>query len=134
MSSASPSTFEIHISKPDMKFNCAHFIAFKGFRERLHGHNYVMAVKVMGSDTIGPDGYLIDFGDIKKAARGLCKSLNEYFICPMLSDAVIISNSDDGRNICMQCDDGAFFSFPVRNQIKFLVCISVQDHSSFVLS
>ena len=62
--------FEIVINKSDMKFNCAHFIAFKGFRcyihssiapsfltwssslslgrERLHGHNYNMAVKVTG--------------------------------------------------------------------------------------
>lgn len=46
-------------------------------RERLHGHNYTMAVKLTGRDTVEADGYLMDFGDIKKAARALCKSLNE---------------------------------------------------------
>ena len=74
--------FEVFVSKADFKFNCAHFIAFKGFRERLHGHNYTCSVKVTGSSSIGTDGYVIDFGDIKKATRSLCKNLNEYFICP----------------------------------------------------
>lgn len=60
-----------------MKFSCAHFIAYKGFRERLHGHNYTMSVCLIGRDKLGSDGYLIDFGDVKKVARALCKSLNE---------------------------------------------------------
>eukprot|EP01033_Poteriospumella_lacustris_P021447 gene21447-15922_t len=40
--------FEVFVSKADFKFNCAHFIVFEGFRERLHGHNYQMSVKVTG--------------------------------------------------------------------------------------
>jgi 6-pyruvoyltetrahydropterin/6-carboxytetrahydropterin synthase len=48
------------VSTPELKFNCAHFIAFLGFRERLHGHNYTMSVRVSGE--IGDDGYVIDFG------------------------------------------------------------------------
>ena len=61
-----------------MKFSCAHFIAYKGFRERLHGHNYTMSVCLSGhEDKLGKDGYLIDFGDVKKNARALCKSINE---------------------------------------------------------
>lgn len=40
--------FEVFVSKSDFKFNCAHFISFKGFRERLHGHNYHVSVKVIG--------------------------------------------------------------------------------------
>ena len=103
--------FEVMLSKADMKFNCAHFICFKGFRERLHGHNYSMSVKATGN-AIASDGYLIDFGDIKKAARDLCKSLNENFICPMLSDAMTITTSSDGLNTCLDCEDGSHFSFP----------------------
>ena len=36
-----------------------------------------MSVRLIGGDKIGADGYLIDFGDVKKVARALCKSLNE---------------------------------------------------------
>lgn len=104
------SHFEVYVSTPELKFNCAHFIAFKGFRERLHGHNYTMGVRVIGQETIGEDGYVIDFGDIKKSARAICQSLNESFICPMLSDAMKVSEVDN--QICMQCEDGASFSIP----------------------
>ena len=74
--------FRLRVATADMKFNAAHFIAFEGYRERLHGHNYTVSVKVTGSDQIGSDGYVIDFGDIKNAARTVCKDMNEYFLCP----------------------------------------------------
>ena len=54
--------FEVFVNTPELKFNCAHFIAFRGFREKLHGHNYTMSVRVTGQDTLGEDGYVIDFG------------------------------------------------------------------------
>ncbi|KAG9397925.1 hypothetical protein AC1031_016344 [Aphanomyces cochlioides] len=57
-------TYRIFVSKDYMKFNAAHFIAFHGFRERLHGHNYRMSVTITGTK-VGHDGYLMDFGDIK---------------------------------------------------------------------
>jgi hypothetical protein len=78
--------FKVHVSKDYMKFNAAHFIAYKGFRERLHGHNYRVAVTITG--TVGPDGYVVDFGEIKKIARVICKDLNESFLVPMNSDAL----------------------------------------------
>lgn len=56
------SQFEVFVSTPELKFNCAHFIAFKGFRERMHGHNYTLSVRVTGAHMIGEDGYVIDFG------------------------------------------------------------------------
>lgn len=104
------SEFEVYVSKADFKFNCAHFISFKGFREKLHGHNYTVGVKVVGVDSLGDDGYVIDFGDIKKATRAICKSLNESFICPRRSMDLVIEESE--RQICLQCEDGSTFSFP----------------------
>jgi 6-pyruvoyltetrahydropterin/6-carboxytetrahydropterin synthase len=104
--------FDIFVSKSDFKFNCAHFIAYKGFRERLHGHNYRISIKVTGKSggILSEDGYLIDFGDIKVAARDICKSLNEFFICPMKSDAIEIKDIDN--SLCLTCEDGAKFVFP----------------------
>lgn len=58
----------------------------KGFREKLHGHNYRLAVTITGQ--VGPDGYVLDFGEIKKISRVICKDLNESFLVPMNSDAL----------------------------------------------
>ena len=85
--------FSVQISKPDFRFNCAHFIAHKGIRERLHGHNYGLVIKVTGSDSISVDGYVMDFKEIKKVTRAICSSLNESFICPMKSTALKITCS-----------------------------------------
>lgn len=102
--------FEVFVSKEDLKFNCAHFIAYKGFRERLHGHNYRVSVRIVGADTVNDDGYVMDFGDIKKQARALCSSINEYFICPMRSRDLTIT--EEGNQLCIECEDGARFAFP----------------------
>jgi 6-pyruvoyltetrahydropterin/6-carboxytetrahydropterin synthase len=105
--------FSVFVSKADFRFNCAHFIAFKGFRERLHGHNYRLSVKLIGKESLGHDGYVIDFGDIKKATRKLCKAMNEFFLCPMKSDALTITEVD--QQICIACEDGSQFSFPKKD-------------------
>ena len=115
--------FEVYVAKEDFKFNCSHFIAFHGFRERLHGHNYTAAVRLTGLDEVNRDGYLIDFGDIKKIMRDICRSLNEHFLCPMNSDALTICENDG--QICLECEDGSKFSFP-RQDCKLLPLI----HSS----
>ncbi|OWZ19501.1 RNA helicase [Phytophthora megakarya] len=99
---------DVHVSKDYMKFNAAHFIAYKGFRERLHGHNYQLAVTITGQ--VGPDGYVVDFGEIKKISRVICKDLNESFLVPMNSDALKISF--DGTNVHILTEDNAKFSFP----------------------
>ena len=78
------------------KFSCAHFVAYQGFRERLHGHNYTVDVHLNGETTdegisaLNNDGYLVDFGDVKKATKDACNSLNETFILPGESDVLEI--------------------------------------------
>ena len=52
------SGYEIYVSRESFKFNAAHFIAYRGFRERLHGHNYRVSVRLRGP--VGPDGYVVD--------------------------------------------------------------------------
>jgi len=111
-----PTTFfEVNVSKETFKFNAAHFVTYSGFRERLHGHNYKISVRLLGSRTIGQDGYVIDFGEIKDVAKRICKDLNEYFICPTLSTVLQITelcNDDESKSIQLICEDGAKFIFP----------------------
>lgn len=130
-SSMQGSQFEVFVSKADFKFNCAHFIAFRGFRERLHGHNYTASVKVTGSSHIGSDGYVIDFGDIKKATRSICKTMNEYFICPDYSDCLQISETE--TQLCMLCEDGSSFSFPKGDVIRLPIMHSSAEELSHYL-
>ena len=109
MSNINDARFEIYLSKDTFKFNASHFVAYPGFRERLHGHNYRVAVKLTGTHQIGGDGYVLDFGCVKSAAKRVCKDMNEYFLVPLLSDALKITieeGASDDSNICGQCDEG----------------------------
>lgn len=100
--------YEIFVSKDYFKFNAAHFMAYPGFRERLHGHNYRVSVRVEGG--LGSDGYVIDFGDIKRAARDICAEMDERLIIPMASDCLRIERSQG--QISITTEDGCRFSIP----------------------
>jgi 6-pyruvoyl-tetrahydropterin synthase len=107
---SSSSSFEVYVCKDTFKFNAAHFVAFKGYRERLHGHNYIVGVRLIGSRQIGADGYVMDFGCIKDVTKKVCKQLNEHFLCPMYSDVLTITSDETSVNIA--CEDGSRFVFP----------------------
>ena len=110
-------SFEVFVSKETFKFHAAHFVAFQGYRERLHGHNYKVGVRILGSRKIAADGYVVDFGNIKNVTNTVCKELNEHFLCPTLSDVldVSIDESEDNNNkgsVTIVCQDGSSFVFP----------------------
>src|SRR5579862_6850266 len=87
------SEFAIHVAKENLKFAAAHFIAYPGFREPLHGHNYQVSVKVEAD--LGPDGYVLDFGLVKRVARELCAELDERVLLPAQSDCLVVTQVGD---------------------------------------
>jgi len=100
-------SFRVHVAKDYLKFNAAHFIAYKGFREALHGHNYRVSVDVEG--TLGPEGYVLDFGIVKEAARRVCKRLDEKVLIPMHSDCLTIREEGAQVLVSYEADE---FRFP----------------------
>jgi 6-pyruvoyl-tetrahydropterin synthase len=72
MLSAAPPAgrFVLRVAKEDFKFSAAHFCAHGGGRERLHGHNYSVAVALAGA--AGDDGLVVDFSEVKAAVRAMC--------------------------------------------------------------
>ena len=115
--------FNVFVGKEDFKFNAAHFVAFRGYRERLHGHNYHVAVRLTGQ--VRGDGYVVDFGDVKKATRKICKELNEHFICPCHSDVLQIATEE--RQLSIRCEDGTFFSFPEADCVQLPIAHSTAE-------
>src|SRR5262249_53784810 len=100
-------SFKVFVTKDYLKFSAAHFIAYKGFREALHGHNYRVSVEVEGQ--LGPDGYVVDFGIVKKLARELCGHLDERVLVPARSDVLTIAEQDG--QIVVVSETGRF-AFP----------------------
>jgi len=109
------SEFELFLSRESFKFSSSHFIARHGHRERLHGHDYRVSVRLTGSNTIGPDGNFVDKEYVRQAIEKTCKELNERFLCPMNSNVMDITVSHDrcrNETVTIVCQDGSSFTFP----------------------
>ncbi len=123
--------FEIFVGKEILKFNAAHFIAYPGFRERLHGHNYQVAVRIEGD--LGRDGYVVDFGLVKRVTRELCDRLDERVLLPEHSDCLEIRRN--GEQIEVRYEDGSWFSFPVGDVLLLpIVHSSAEELAHYVAS
>jgi 6-pyruvoyl-tetrahydropterin synthase len=115
------SKFSVHVAKENLKFSAAHFIAYAGFREPLHGHNYQVGVYVEGG--LANTGYVIDFGLIKKLTKEIVDRLDEHTIIPVDSDCLTIDGPVDGKiRVRYENDE---FVFPASD-----VCLVPIVHSS----
>src|SRR5579863_8334828 len=102
------SGFSIVVTKENLKFSAAHFIAYPGFREPLHGHNYQVGVRVEGK--LASTGYVIDFGLIKKIVKSIVDSIDERTIVPAQSDCLKIDRPSE-RQVRVRYESDEFI-FP----------------------
>jgi 6-pyruvoyltetrahydropterin/6-carboxytetrahydropterin synthase len=105
--------YRVIVAKEYLKFAAAHFIAHPGFRERLHGHNYQVSVRVDGR--LEDDGYVLDFGVVKAAAKAVCGELDDRVLLPERSDCLTIERS--GASVRVRCEDGSEFAFPATDVV-----------------
>jgi len=97
-------SFRVFVTKDHLKFSAAHFIAYPGFREKLHGHNYRVSIGLEGP--LSRQGYVVDFGIVKRVARRLCDRLNEKFLLPRDSDCLAIE--ENGRDVTVRYEQDEF--------------------------
>ena len=77
----------ITIARPQYKFSCAHMTVFPdGTKERLHGHNYTVAVAL---DVASVElAAMIPFAGIKASLEALCQDWKEHVLlaerCPFM--------------------------------------------------
>ena len=105
---AASQRYSVVVAKDYLKFSAAHFIAYPGFREPLHGHNYQVSVRVEAD--LGPDGYVLDFGLVKRVAHALCRELDERVLLPLESDCLITERTEDAVEVVTAT--GERFRFP----------------------
>ena len=123
--------YQVHVSKDYLKFSAAHFIAYQGFREPLHGHNYQVSVRVEGG--LGQDGYVLDFGLVKQATKRVCERLDERVLLPVDSDCLRFERVEG--QVTVTYEDGARFSFPEADVVLLpIVHTSAEELARYVLS
>jgi len=122
--------YRVEVSPDFLRFAAAHFIAYPGFREPLHGHNYQMSVRVDAA--LGADGYVLDFGLVKRVAESLCAELTERTIVPMCSDCLVVETF--GGSVRLTTLDGGRFEFPVADcALLPIVHSSAEEIAAYLL-
>jgi len=86
------SLYRLEVTKDELGFAAAHFITMRGKCERLHGHNYRVTVEVAGR--LGEDGYVVDFGLLKKHSREIARSLDHRVLLASENSQLAFSEAD----------------------------------------
>src|SRR5262245_48025478 len=74
-------TYRVRLNKEHHVFSAAHFITFGGdICERLHGHNYRVAVEVDGP--LDENQYVIDFIALRDSLKTITDELDHHMLLP----------------------------------------------------
>ncbi|MGI6008596.1 MAG: 6-pyruvoyl trahydropterin synthase family protein [Methanomethylophilus sp.] len=101
------SGIEIDGGYSGIRFSACHFIPRHEKCSRLHGHSYIIHLKLEGD--IGENGMVMDFVVLKKKLREMVDSMDHAVLLPAKSDEVHIDI--DGEDVHVECN-GKRYMFP----------------------
>jgi len=100
--------YHVRVTKDYLIFSCGHFITYEGDEcERLHGHNYRVAVEVEGP--LDVNHYVFDFIALKKRTQEIVAELDHHMLLPTRNK--LISVEEGGKNVRVRFKDKEW-SFP----------------------
>lgn len=92
-----------------IRFSACHFIAGHKKCGRLHGHTYVVSLKLHGD--MGNDGVVMDFIPLKKELRAIAEELDHRVLVPANSKKITLALGDevfikaDGKKYALPKED-----------------------------
>jgi len=99
---------KVRVTKDTLVFSSGHFITFNGDNcERIHGHNYRVAVEVEGP--LDENSYVFDFIALRDQTKAICDELDHRMLLPAESPMILLE--DDGPNVRARYKD-RYWSFP----------------------
>ncbi|MCX7666716.1 MAG: 6-pyruvoyl tetrahydropterin synthase family protein [Gemmataceae bacterium] len=85
--------FTVRVTKDYLVFCSGHFITYEGSEcERLHGHNYRVAVEVVAP--LDENHYVFDFIALKNIMRKLTDELDHYMLLPTKSKLIRVEATE----------------------------------------
>lgn len=114
--SGAPGSFGVRVYKEYFNFAASHFIIFPdGGREELHGHNYMVRVRVEGE--LGPGEMVLDFCRLKPIVRAACQELDHRTLLPARHPRLELAEEDGHISAAFLRQDGGRdrFLFPLKD-------------------
>lgn len=94
----------LSLDRDDIGFAAAHFSILADRVERLHGHNYRVALEAAGAT--GEGGAVAEFGVLKQALRAECATLHERTLIAARSPRLRIDEGPD--EVTVVCDERTY--------------------------
>lgn len=100
--------YTIRVTKDSFVFSCGHFITFNGTEcERLHGHNYRVAVEVEGP--LDENRYVFDFIALRDRTQEIVGELDHHML--LATNNPLLPVEADARQVRVRFRDKEW-SFP----------------------
>lgn len=97
-----PERYTVRVTKDYLVFCAGHFITYQGSEcERLHGHNYRVAVEVEAA--LDVNHYVFDFIALKNLMRELTDGLDHYMLVPTRSRLIAVE--EQGTSVRLRFRD-----------------------------
>lgn len=88
-----PDRYRVRVTKDHLVFSAAHFITFNGnICERLHGHNWRVAVEVDGP--LDENHYVFDFIALRDATQAIVNQLDHHMLLATLHPLITLHPTD----------------------------------------
>lgn len=88
----SDTKYRVRVTKDHLVFSAAHFITFNGnVCERLHGHNWQVAVEVAGP--LDENSYVFDFIALRDALQQIVNELDHRMLLPTRHPRIHVTES-----------------------------------------
>ena len=85
--------YRVRVTKDHLVFSAAHFITFnRNVCERLHGHNWRVAVEVAGP--LDENSYVFDFIALRDATQKLVSELDHRMLLPTQHPRILVTTND----------------------------------------
>ncbi|MBO0697665.1 MAG: 6-pyruvoyl tetrahydropterin synthase family protein [Zavarzinella sp.] len=99
--------YTVRVTKDYLVFCSGHFITYRGGEcERLHGHNYRVAVEVEAG--LDDNHYVFDFIALKNLMRELTNELDHYMLVPTRSKLIAVEESGQRVRLRFRDKEWAF--------------------------
>jgi 6-pyruvoyltetrahydropterin/6-carboxytetrahydropterin synthase len=97
-----PDRYSVRVTKDELVFSAAHFITFNGDQgERLHGHNYRVAVEVEGP--LDANHYVFDFIALRDRTRAVVAELDHRML--VATGNPLLPVAEDGPTVRVRFRD-----------------------------
>ncbi len=88
---------EIDGAHSGLRFSACHFIPMHEKCARLHGHSYILRMRLDGD--IGEDGMVMDFVVLKKKLKEILEWLDHKTLIPTTSEIVKVTVTDESVEV-----------------------------------